>query len=271
MRYQKRMLAILSIFLLLLTGCQSGSAQSSASTDPGSPITLQTGVLQIGTHIGYVPMEYMDASENLTGFDIELASLLAAELHLEPQVTSTAWDAIFKNLENHSYDAIISSVSYTKERDEKYALTIPYLTNGLVLVVPKDSTYKSITDLKNQCIGVQLATTAEALAKDYIKAGTNMELAQYENVTNAFDALKRGDVQGVCTDSVVAGFLLTQSDDYKIVWHSEESEPLCICVNKENDALQAQINEALQNLYKKGELQALSQKYFGTDYIPPIQ
>lgn len=262
MKHRLKSFMAIALSIVLLTGCGQASTVEEAPS-----LTLKEGVLQVGTHIGYIPMEYYDEDNHLTGFDMELAQLLAEEMNMELETSSCAWDAIFINMENQSFDVIISSVSYTKDREAKYALSTPYLTNGLVLVVPSKSTVTDIVEMQNQCIGVQLATTSDTLISSYIKAGNSIEVAQYENVENAFDALKRGEIQGVCADSVVASFFLTQNKGYRIAWLSDQSEPLCICMPKGNTELQEKINTALKDLESNGKLQSLSRKYFGADYI----
>lgn len=260
--------------ILLILGCLlcmcMGACGENEQIAKEEEKTIESGTLKVGCHIGYAPMEYYaEDGETLIGFDIELAQMLADELGLTLQIVPCAWDAIFNNVENRNYDLIISCVSYTKEREQKYSLTDSYLSNGLVLVVRNDSDIKNPDSLNDCSVGVQLETTADHLMRDYAKAGTNLELAQYESVLNAFEALERGDVDAICADSVVANYYLVEKDGYKVVWQSQEVEPICMCLAQNSSKLRDEINEVLKNMTESGQLKALSEKYFGLDLTTP--
>ena len=193
--------------------------------------------------------------------------MIADYMGLDLEIVPCAWDAIFHNMEDGSFDVVISSVSYTNERADKYAMSRSYLQNGIVLLVPDKSTASDILDMNGGCIGVQLDTTADHYIRKGNKDGNDIELAQYENVSNALDAMVNGDIDGVCTDAVIANYFVVNNDGYKVVWYSDEKEPFCICGNKENVDLQLKINDALQNLEEQGKLKELSIKYFGKEML----
>ncbi|MBR5273310.1 MAG: transporter substrate-binding domain-containing protein [Clostridia bacterium] len=100
--------------------------------------TMTNGVLTIGAEVGYPPMEYLaDDGVTYIGFDIDIANAIGELLGLEVKFINTAWDGIFAALEKGEFDCIISSVSITEERQEKYILTEPYVSNRQQIVVAK--------------------------------------------------------------------------------------------------------------------------------------
>ena len=106
---------------------------------PAGFTTKTSGVLMVGAEIGYPPMEYKaDNGLDNIGFDIDVATTIAGLLGLEVEFVDTAWDGIFFGLEKGEYDIIISSVSITPERQERYILTEPYVSNALCIVVRAD-------------------------------------------------------------------------------------------------------------------------------------
>ena len=106
-----------------------------APTIPRDFTTIKPGKLMVGSEVGYPPMEYT-TEDGLTyiGFDIDFAARLAELLGLESEIVNTAWDGIFFGLEKGEYDIIISSVSITPERQDRYILTKPYVSNALCIV-----------------------------------------------------------------------------------------------------------------------------------------
>lgn len=101
--------------------------------------TIKDGVLMVGMEVGYPPMEYLD-DDGLTpiGFDVELSAKIGELLGVEVELVNTAWDGIFAALDKGEFDLIMSSVSITPDRQEKFILTEPYISNKIVLVVPMD-------------------------------------------------------------------------------------------------------------------------------------
>lgn len=100
--------------------------------------TITNGVLTVGAEVGYPPMEYLaDDGVTYIGFDIDVANAVAELLGLEVKIVNTAWDGIFAALEKGEFDCIMSAVSITEERQQKYILTDPYVANKQQIVVAK--------------------------------------------------------------------------------------------------------------------------------------
>lgn len=251
----------------VLAGC--GSTGDAAGADSK---TVKPGVLMVAAEIGYPPMEYFDEDGSTPiGFDIEFATALAEEMGLELEIVDTAWDGIFAGVTTDKYDVVISCVSWTEGRNEEYNLSKTYVANAPVIVVPNDSDIADISDLAGKSVAVQMETTADYLIQDQIAAGLDTDLRQYEKVINAFDEIKAGRVDAVCTDSVVAAYYLgDEASNYKTVWQSDEKEPICMCFKKGNDALQADCEAALDALRANGKLDEIAIKYFGTTDVVKV-
>ena len=235
--------------------------------------TITPGKLMVGIEIGYPPMEYFDEDgATPIGFDVELATAIAEKLGLELELVDTAWDGIFAGVDTDKYDVIMSSVSWTEGRNENYLLSKTYVANAPVLVVPNNSEIADVMDLEGNSVGVQMETTADYLMQEYIKSGLNTKLVPYEKVINAFDDLKLGRTQAVCTDSVVAAYYLgDDAVNYKTVWEAEEKEPICMCFKKGNDALKDAMEAALDELKAEGKLGEIATKYFGSDITADME
>ena len=284
---KKKLMALLLTTCMataLLAGCGSESTSSSeaeetaveeteeetaeeTSESDASYTTIKEGVLMVGTEIGYPPMEYFDEDgATPIGFDMELAQALADEMGLELELVDTAWDGIFAGVDTDKYDVILSSVSWTEDRNNNYNLSKTYVANAPVIVVPNDSDIDGLEALEGKSVAVQMETTADYAMQDEIANGADIDLRQYEKVINAFDEIKAGRVDAVCTDSVVAAYYLgDEAANYKTVWEADTKEPICMCLKKGNDDLQAALEEALDELHENGKLSEIAVKYFGSD------
>ncbi|OYP39335.1 hypothetical protein CG709_05435, partial [Lachnotalea glycerini] len=237
-------------------------------------LTIKDGVLQVGTEASYPPMEYLDEDgTTYIGFDIEVAQAIADELGLKLEIDDVAWDGIFASLDSDRYDCIIAGVRINEEREAAYNLTKPYVANRIALVTKKDSDITSPEDLKGKSVAYQTETTSDYYMKDLIKNGLEpSETYPYDKIIQAFDDLKVGRVDSVMTDIVVASYYMgNDSDKLEVVWKSEESEPMAICLKKGNDALTEKIEKAVDTLYENGKMAEIATKYFGYDITEDVR
>jgi len=167
----------------------------------------------IASDASWPPMEFVDQSKNIVGFDIDLIAAIAKDQGFEYEIKNTAWDGIFAGLEGGSYDAILSSVTITDERKQKYDFSDPYFdANQAVVVRADDTTMKTEADLKGKTIGAQIGTTGAIYVTDNLKVTT---LKEYDTPDLAMLDLMNGNIDGVIVDTPVAANYALQSDQFK--------------------------------------------------------
>ncbi|MCD6286019.1 MAG: transporter substrate-binding domain-containing protein, partial [Anaerolineae bacterium] len=135
-------LILVLLALGALTGCKAGSETVVVATDATWP-----------------PMEYVDENKEIVGYDIDLMNAVAEAAGLEIEFKNVAWDGIFAGLAAGEYDAIISSVTITEERQEKYDFSEPYINAGQIVVVGADSDITGPDALSGSTVGAQIGTT----------------------------------------------------------------------------------------------------------------
>lgn len=262
---KKTVIILVTLLLLvaMLAGCGGPSAKG---------LTLQEGKLLIGVDDSYPPMEFIDEQTGeRVGFDIDLAKALGEELGVEIEFKSTAWDSIFIGLDTAKYDCIISSVSMTTERLEKFEFTKPYLANGQVIIVRAgDESIKTPADLAGKKVGVQFQTTADTACQKHLQT-VNFNLIKYDTGDLTILALKSGNVDCAVVDMAVAiGSVIANPEQFTITSASLTNEPIAICVKKGNTKLRDALQEALDNIAKSGKLSKISEKWLDEDYTKNI-
>lgn len=218
--------------------------------------------LVIATDATYPPMEMVDESGNIVGFDIDLMNAAAKAGGFEVEFKNTAWDGIFPGLAADKYDAIASSVTITDDRKKTMDFSIQYLNAGQVLVVRTETTgVEKLADLKGKLVGAQMGTTG-AMEIDKVP---EVKAKYYDDNPLAIEALVNRNIDGVVCDTPVAADYVLQNDKYKgklkIVGQAFTQEYYGVAVKKGNTKVLNLINKGLKKVIDSGEEKTLEAKW----------
>ena len=121
--------------------------QSSSATDPVWANIQKTGVIKVGTDPTWPPYQLRDNVTNeIVGFEVDLANACAAKLNLTVQWNDLAFDNIILSVQNGQLDMGVSGFSITEERLDDVSFTVPHSTTlGQVVMLNSVMSAKHIT------------------------------------------------------------------------------------------------------------------------------
>ena len=253
------------IAILLLCAICLASLFAAGSKEGNSLDTIKNrGTLIIATEGNWTPWTYHDANDVLTGFDVELGTLLARSLGVKPEFQEVPWESILVGVEKNVFDIACNGVGYTAERAEKFSFSDPYLYTEAVLVVRSDNTtIHSLEDLKGRKTSNSPNSTYAQLAEkygatvDYVDTlGETMMMIEQGRVDATINA--KGSVDSYLAEHPEANIKVVQT---------VAGEPVCYPIRKgsQTETLLKAINDFLAQVRADGTLANLSIKYFGTD------
>jgi len=219
--------------------------------------------ITVASDASFPPMEYVDETKAIVGFDVDLLAAIAKDQKFEYEIKNTAWDGIFAGLEGNSYDAILSSVTVTDDRKKTYDFSDPYINAGQAVVVRADETaINSDKDLPGKTVGAQIGTTG-AIAVDEISGAT---LKEYDTIDLAMLDLVNKNLDAVVIDTPVAANFALQSAPFKgklkIVGQPFTEEIYALTVQKgDPKKLLSIFNAGLKNVKASGEYDKIYQKW----------
>lgn len=225
----------------------------------------------IASDTAYAPFEFLDASGNYAGFDMDLVNAIGEVAELDIEIRSMNFDGIIPALETNSVDGAISAMTITDERKKKVDFTVPYYRSGQSIAVRTDN--NAITDwadLEGKSIGVQIATTGADEAR---KIPNIKKVTDYNTINEAYLALKNGAIDAVVNDFPVSAYFIKQNkdNDVKMVGDLKTSEHYGIVFPKNNTEMLETFNSALQTLKENGKYAEIYKKWFNVepqDYLP---
>ncbi|HVF69583.1 MAG TPA: basic amino acid ABC transporter substrate-binding protein, partial [Xanthomonadales bacterium] len=230
---------------------------NSTTLSPGPSAAAHIDKIIVGTDPTLQPMEYI-AEGKFVGYDIDLANSLGKELGAKVEFKNIVFDNLFTALEQKKIDMIISAVTITEERKQKYKFSDPYLNAGQVIIGKiDDDSVKSTADLKGKKIAVQKGTTNEESALKYTASNLVIRYPDFEQATQA---LVDGKVDAIFTDLPSAKGITVTNPTLKIASDPFTDEYYGIVFRKD-ESMVKQVNDALTSLRIKGTLTDLKQKW----------
>ncbi|HEY9057500.1 MAG TPA: ABC transporter substrate-binding protein [Aurantimonas sp.] len=225
----------------------------------------------IGTEGAYPPFNFLDASGELKGFDVDIAKALCDEMKVECSFVTQDWDGIIPALQNGNFDAIVASMSITPEREEQIAFTDKYYQTPPAIAVPKDSDITEATSeaLSGKAIGAQASTThsraAEALFPD-------ADVRLYPTAEEYKLDIENGRVDAVMDDVVVLNeWIASDAGACCKVLGTLPADPAIygkgvgIGLRQGNDKLKGMFNDAIAAIRENGKYQEIQDQYFDFD------
>ncbi|OON98737.1 MAG: hypothetical protein ATN35_03755 [Epulopiscium sp. Nele67-Bin004] len=245
-------LAVLMGAMTLLVGCSSGGGTADSSA------TSQTkDVLTMGTNAGFPPFEYYEGN-NIVGFDVDLAGLIAEELGMELKIEDMEFNSLIGAVNSGMIDIAIAGISVTEDKVDQVEFTQTYFVSNQSIIVPVESDILDADDLIGKTIGVQLSTTGDILAQDIEDA----KIVQFSKAALAVADLKNGTVDAVIIDNEPAKQFVSGQLDIMVLPTAFVEEDYAMAIKKGNIELLDAVNGALDTIIETGKYDELYNKYF---------
>jgi len=237
-------LGIIGVMLasVVLASCSSGPTKILVATDATWP-----------------PFEYVnDQTKEIEGFDIDIMNAIAERENLDIEFVNVGWDPLLAGMAQGTYDAAISSITITEDRQKDMLFSTPYFAAGQIITVRKDNTTIKGKDTLAGQVGAQLGTTG-AMEVEKIAAAT---LRNYDDIGLAFQDLMNGQIDAVVCDNPVAlGYVGKNPDKLKTAGVAFTDENYGIAVAKGKTELLAKINAGLTAVIAEGLIEQFSKKW----------
>ncbi|MGV3488389.1 MAG: transporter substrate-binding domain-containing protein [Tuberibacillus sp.] len=270
MKKSFKLLAMIGVFCLVfvLGACGNTNGNKEKEASSGWDKIKEKGVLTVGTSgTLYASSFHKEGSNELTGYDVEVAKEVAKRLGLKVKFQEMGIDAMLPSLQSGKIDIAANDIGVTKERKKNFTFSDPYkYSYGVAIVRKKDhSGIEKLEDLKGKRAGGEASTIYSQIAKKY-----GAEIVTYGNATNDVYlkdvALGRTDV--ILNDYYLCKMGLSAYPNLPLMIHPDIKYNLsysAIAMDKDNTELNKQVNKALDEMKKDGTLAKLAKEFYGAD------
>jgi polar amino acid transport system substrate-binding protein len=215
-----------------------------------------SGELHFSTSAEYPPFEYLDHGE-LKGFDIELAKLVAQELHMKPIFDNMQFSTVLPAVATGKDDAAIATLTITEARKKNFDFSIPYYYEGMAAVYKNNNPVNTVSALQGKKLSAQLGSVMDLWLKEY---APKEQITTFDNNIQAIEALDAGNVDMVLMDKVQAEVFSQKHPGFAYAMLAEAKVGYGIAVQK-GSPLTVEVNRALQQLKAKGAIDKLKAQW----------
>ncbi|MDQ2067305.1 ABC transporter substrate-binding protein [Xinfangfangia sp. CPCC 101601] len=227
-----------------------------------------SGKLLVVTSLAYPPMEYTEAgSEELLGFDMDLAREIGARLGLAVEFANVEFPQLIPQVVTGRSEMIISAFSDKKERQAQLSF-IDYFNTGNVFYSTAEhkDAIKSEADLCGKTIAVATGTSwvtwAEEVGKANCPADNLYNVIQIPTQAEHIMQIKQGRAQAsVIGVEGLADLQIQEPDAFYQIGEMGDPNPYGIAFEKSNTGLRDAALAALNGMLADGTYGEIVARY----------
>ncbi|MBG9791783.1 cysteine ABC transporter substrate-binding protein [Paenibacillus dendritiformis] len=258
---------LLTVLSVALAACGSKPAQDANAVNALDQIK-KAGKIRVGLMGTYAPYNFLNDKHEVDGFDADVAKEVAKRLGVEVEFITGEFSGLIEGLQKNKYDALVSQVTITEDRQKMMDFSTPYVKNAVNVIVKSDNaTIQKLEDFKDKKIGVGLGTNDEKYLRDVAmpKVGT-FEIATYNDVITSLKDLDVGRIDATI-NNVFAIKPLIEKNQFKVkaVGEPIKEDFAGIAIRKNNPELLDAINKALAEMKSDGTFTKIFHKWFDVD------
>ena len=169
--------------------------------------------LIIGFDASSAPMSFFDESNQLVGFDIDLARAVCAYYGWTLELLPIQWAEREMELASGNVDALWGGVTLTDNIRQRLYHTPAYMENPQVVVALSNARIRNLRGMRGRSLAYSSGTVAElALLHNSSFSGRLSAHEPYDTLTLALEALGYGEVDGVLMDLRAADYFVRTGD-----------------------------------------------------------
>lgn len=261
-------------------GTTASGVCADADTSAGDLLAqiCEEGVIRVSTDPAYPPQSSLNPETGeYEGFDIDVATAIAAGLGVEIEWETPSWTAVTAGNWNGRWDMSVGSMTVTEERAEVLDFSPAYYFTPSSVAVAEGSDITSVDQLDGRTIGVCSGCTYDFYLQGTLNIpGYTFESPISDPVIKGFDtdstaiqALQAGQVDAVMSATPTLQSAIDKGRPMQLLGEPLFAEPLSVAMDKSSEldqaSLVAEVSAIVEALHADGTLTDLSIEWFGED------
>jgi polar amino acid transport system substrate-binding protein len=232
--------------------------------------------LRFLTTTDFPPFNFLDGAGKLSGFHIDLARAICAELGIADkcQIQALPWGELEGALDKGEGEAIIAGIAATPQSRQTYAFSRSYLQFPARFITPKNKAFAEpvFDKLRSKRVGVLAGSAHERMLRDYFNT---VQIVSFDGPEALYGDLKAGKIDAAFGDGMRFAFWLGGSDaggccrfaGGPYLAPEYLGTGMAIATRADNPTLAAAIDYALQEISMKGTFAEFYLRYFPVSFF----
>ena len=215
--------------------------------------------VRLATEGAYPPYNFLNEDGEIDGLERELGDELCRRASLECTWVTNEWDSTIPNLVVGDYDAVLTGMSITDERDELIDFTQPYLP-------PSPSVYVALTGAGDEVVTGTVAAQVATIHADHL-SGSGATLREYTTAPEVIAAILSGEADAALVDGAFASDSIAESGGRLALVGPEVplDRGVGVGVREGDRGLRDTLDRAIGEMKEDGSLNALIENWLGPD------
>jgi polar amino acid transport system substrate-binding protein len=247
------------------------------------------GVLKNGVECQNPPGEFFDTATNqCTGYSIELAQIMADKLGVKLETIDTAWSGVIPSLYTRNFDMILSSMTITDARKKAVSFSDPVGCDQVVWITRKgDNRITEPKQLDGMTVATQLNSAAETQTQTLEKElGIKYaKVLSFDHFDGSYLAVKTKQAD-IATSTMWNNIPLfkAEPETFDVAFKLPIFNYVGVAIRQQDQDMLKFVNDTLAELEANGKMADLQYKYYGygmtcgdpgpntpADWTPPAQ
>lgn len=264
------MMPVYFLTLFLLAACSDKQLQSHSET-----------VIKVATDSDTAPFTYKE-NDTFKGYDIDVVKAIFKDSkNYQVEFVTTAFDSILTGVDADRYQMAANDFNYNEERAEKYLFSDPISKSNYAIISAKGTSYDRLDDLSGKSTEVIAGSNYAQVLENWNnenpeKAPIKINYASSSTgLTTRLQHIENGTIDFILYDAISSHYLVEDQGFHLAVTNVADEiggetdglEYLLFANTDEGAKLQKFVNKRIKALKDDGTLAALSEQYFGGDFV----
>ena len=203
----------------------------------------------------------------LTGFEVDFAELIAAELGVKARFQQGQWDRL-PLLLDQTADCVINGIELTPERRRDYGCSRPYFGYALQMVGRRGAAPASLADLAAPGprgvwrVGVLTGSAAEIEMRARVAGGAaQLEVIGYDGTLDSLEQVTSGVLDAAVLDDCIVAFYADRFAGLRAVDRPFAGGMYTVLTSRRTPALAAAIDAAIGKVIADGRLKSIYDRW----------
>lgn len=229
---------------------------------------IDSGTLRVGLTGNQPPFSMKDKNDQLMGFDVDLANLIATSMELELEFVEMTFAELLPNLKEGKVDLVISGMTITPRRNSEVAFVGPYMISGKSILT-NEKTLINATNPQDIDADLRVVTldgsTSEKFVESYMEH-VKVELVQ--NYEVAIQKIINDESDVMVADYPTCAYAMLRYPDKGMVVLDRPLtiEPIGIALPYDDALFVNMMDNYIESLEATGILALMEEKWFENPY-----